>query len=52
MRYIARNPDKAKLRDGESTVWIAEQCTNVKRTSKFVLNEPEQIYGYEEDQPW
>ena len=52
MRYIARNPEKAKLHDGESTVWIAEQCRDVKRTSKFVLQEPEPSYGHEEDQPW
>ena len=52
MHYITNNPSKAKLNDGESTVWIAEPCTNVKRTSKFVLKEPEHSYGYEEDQPW
>lgn len=52
MRYITRNPGKANLREGESTVWIAERCVNVERTSKFVLHEPTHSYGYEEDQPW
>lgn len=52
MRYISRNPEKAKLREDESTVWIAERCKNVERTSKFVLNEPEQGYSHEEDGPW
>lgn len=52
MRYITRNPAKAKLGEGESTLWIAERCMDVKRTSKFVLHEPETPYGFEEDSPW
>ncbi|MBE2203790.1 MAG: transposase [Chthoniobacterales bacterium] len=52
MRYIAHNPEKAKLYEDESTLWIAKQCRDVERTSKFVLHDLEQSYGPEEDQPW
>lgn len=52
MRYIARNSEKAKLHDNESTLWISESCLKVERTSKFVLQESEENYGFEEDLPW
>ncbi len=49
MRYIANNPTKAYLRDGEFTTWFADR-TLVERVFQPVLQEPSPPPLYPEDE--
>jgi len=51
MCYIANNPAKAHLRDGEFTTWFAER-TFVERVFQPVLQEPSLPPLYPEDEAW
>lgn len=51
MRYIANNPAKASLRDGEFTTWFSKR-TVVERVFQPVLQEPSPAQIHPEDEPW
>ncbi len=51
MQYIANNPTKAHLREGEFTTWFAARVT-VERVFQPVLEEPPHPSRYPEDEPW
>ena len=51
MRYIANNPTKAHLREGEFTAWFAKR-TDVERVFQPVLREAPPPSPYPEDEPW
>jgi len=51
MRYIANNPTKAHLSEGEFTAWFAKR-TDVERVFQPVLREAPPPSPYPEDEPW
>lgn len=51
MRYIANNPAKASLRDGQFTTWFAKHAV-VERVFQPVLQEPSPAASYPEDEAW
>lgn len=51
MRYIANNPSKAHLHEGEFTAWFAKR-TDVERVFQPVLREAPPPSPYPEDEPW
>jgi putative transposase len=51
MRYIANNPSKAHLLEGEFTAWFAKR-TDVERVFQPVLREAPPTSPYPEDEPW
>lgn len=52
MRYIANNPPKAHLREGDFTTWFAKRATAVERVFQPVLMESPPPSLYPEDEPW
>lgn len=52
MRYILKNPEKAKLHDGEFTLWQAARTLHVERVFQPVLREAPSPSPRPQDEPW